>query len=168
MAWSAWRLAPPLMAAVRATEKMRIGIAILTLGCLIVFCQVAPKQTSCNQMSAVDAELFFAVLRGNTNQAASALQKGASVDSRHHGLMAAARLEGATPLYTAVFCNQPEMVTWLLAHGADADIPNGAGETPLQLAEKRKLSRIIDILKKEGSNRGLEAIGGPRPPQSEP
>lgn len=99
-----------------------------------------------------DANLFLGVFSGNIKEISSAVQAGANINARHYGLMAAARLDGATPLYAAVFDNKPEIVDWLLSHGADPSIPNLTGETPLQLAKDQKLKRIVEILTKENSN----------------
>jgi hypothetical protein len=118
--------------------------------------------------SGADAELFLAVFRGDSNQVARALQNGANINARHQGLMAAARLVKATPLYAAVFDNKPEIVASLLALGADPTIPNEVGETPLQLAQRQKFTEIVQILTKEpegpslvGSSKTLSSAMSP-------
>jgi ankyrin repeat protein len=146
---------------------MKTGMVSLSLIVLVGCSHAQPRQTDPRTTSGADAELFLAVFRGNSNQVALALQHGANIDARHQGLMAAARLAGATPLYAAVFDNKPEIVASLLALGADPTIPNEVGETPLQLAQKRHFAEIVQILTKESSNQASQAIGAPGAPQPE-
>jgi hypothetical protein len=131
---------------------MKREIVILSLIVLVGCSHAQPRRPDPRITSGADAELFLAVFRGNSNQVALALQRGANINARHHGLMEAARLEGATPLYAAVFDNKPEIVASVLALGADPTIPNEVGETPLQLAHKRNFAEIVQILTKESSN----------------
>lgn len=56
-------------------------------------------------------------------------------------------LSGATPLFLAVFMEDEESIQILLDNGADVNIPNATGTTPLQLAEQKGLQNIINILK---------------------
>ena len=56
-------------------------------------------------------------------------------------------LERYTPLLFAVRENNTEIVRFLVEHGADKNIENVDGDTPLSLAEKANNSTIIEILK---------------------
>ena len=81
---------------------MKRGMVILSLIVLVGCSHAQPRRPDPRRTSGADAELFLAVFRGNSNQVALALQRGANINARHLGLMEAARLEGATPLYAAV------------------------------------------------------------------
>lgn len=137
--------------------NMKTSMVVLSLIILVGCSHAQQRQPDPRITSGADAELFLAVSRGNSNQVALAIQQGANINARHQGLMAAARLAGATPLYAAVFDNKPEIVASLLALGADPAIPNEVGETPLQLAQKRNFTEIVQILTKESSNKAPEA-----------
>lgn len=142
---------------------MKTVIVILGLIVLVGCSHAQPSQPDSRMTSGADAELFLAVFRGDSNQVARALQNGANINARHQGLKAAARLAKATPLYAAVFDNKPEIVASLLTLGADPIIPNSAGETPLQLAEKREFTEIVQILTKGSSNQVSQVIVAPAP-----
>lgn len=52
-----------------------------------------------------------------------------------------------TPLHTAVEHNQALTISFLLQRGANRNIQNSRGITPLELAEEKKLLDIISILR---------------------
>lgn len=51
-----------------------------------------------------------------------------------------------TPLHKAVLCNNPDVVSYLLAHGVRRDVPDVMGFTPLDCAEKLNHKDIIAML----------------------
>jgi ankyrin repeat protein len=63
---------------------------------------------------------------------------------------------GATPLHSAIFRNNPEIIALLLAHGADAAAQDKDGNTPLHWAIEHKLPHAAEELLK--SNPGVVAI----------
>jgi hypothetical protein len=58
----------------------------------------------------------------------------------------AAAWRGATPLMAAVAVDQPETVRALLDHGADAKAKTPEGLTAVDLAKKRGLTRMVEML----------------------
>ena len=53
---------------------------------------------------------------------------------------------GSTALHHAVEYNDPLVVTYLLAEGADEGIPDDSGKTPLQLAIKQEKRYLVELL----------------------
>jgi len=58
-----------------------------------------------------------------------------------------AKMEDKTLLHFGVYDGKPEMIKFLLEHGADQAIKDGEGKTPLEMAEEMELGEIIEILK---------------------
>jgi len=85
--------------------------------------------------------LYFPVIHAHLKVAQYLMQHGADPN--------AASPDGITPLHAAVMFSQPEMVHWLLEHGASPN-PTYDGKTPLAMAEERKQSELIDILRTYG------------------
>lgn len=54
---------------------------------------------------------------------------------------------GATPLHWAALRGQADVTKLLLAQGADVNVRNKDGETPLQVAERAKRSAVAQLLK---------------------
>lgn len=54
-----------------------------------------------------------------------------------------------TPLYRAVRHDRPAFAAILLSFGADRRLKNHRGKTPLDLARKLKLTRMIELLEEE-------------------
>ena len=86
--------------------------------------------------------LYFPVIRGQKAIAEMLLSRGAQVN---------AGAGGNTPLHGAVLFNRPEMVSWLLSHGANPSLLDYNGKTPLQLAEENKNEPIAGILRHHAS-----------------
>ena len=53
---------------------------------------------------------------------------------------------GSTPLHTAVFCRYLECVELLCEHGADVDLRDHFGLSPMDSASKNDLEEILRIL----------------------
>ncbi|KAJ9319527.1 hypothetical protein DTO271D3_296 [Paecilomyces variotii] len=69
------------------------------------------------------------------------------------------KVRAGTPLHRVIMarpkqpeatCSLEEMVRFLLVKGANADIVNGTGKTPLQVARQRKRKEVIKIFKEFG------------------
>jgi ankyrin repeat protein len=85
--------------------------------------------------------LYFPVIRSRLAVADYLLAHGADPN--------AASPDGITPLYGAIMFNQPQMVLWLLEHGAHPN-PKYEGKTPLTMALEKKQDLIVEILRAHG------------------
>ena len=65
-----------------------------------------------------------------------------------HGVDLNAGKNVYTALHGAVMSNNPAMATWLLSHGAQPDIKNFSGQTPLELAVQFKRTSVQEVLQK--------------------
>ncbi|CAJ2501478.1 Uu.00g043310.m01.CDS01 [Anthostomella pinea] len=59
-------------------------------------------------------------------------------------------MDTGTPLHYAVAAGNPVAVSFLLAHGANPNLPSWSGHTPLQAAEALELKYIANILRVYG------------------
>lgn len=126
--------------------------------------------------------LWHAIARGNNRPLARFLLKaGANPDFCYwavvwnddvvtarllhtHGANVNLTFHGETPLLYATRLRRTRMVKWLLRHGADANIADGEGRTPLALAVRRRYSLAeIEELLKHGANPALVAGDGSSP-----
>jgi len=82
--------------------------------------------------------MYFAAIRGHQEIANYLLERGAEVDAGNGG---------NTALHGAVLFGQVDMVTWLLANGANVKVLDFNGKTPLQLAEQNQQTTISELLK---------------------
>ncbi|HSF83005.1 MAG TPA: ankyrin repeat domain-containing protein [Anaerolineales bacterium] len=82
--------------------------------------------------------MYYVAIRGNQEIARFLLEQGADINAGRGGNSA---------LHGAVNFNQSEMVTWLLANGADANALDYNGKTPLQLAEENTQTEIAALLR---------------------
>jgi ankyrin repeat protein len=74
------------------------------------------------------------------------LQRGAAINSRG--------FHGHTVLHEVAYFNRPEMADILLANGADPNLKDGEGKTPLDLANlagREERARVINLLIKHGA-----------------
>lgn len=78
--------------------------------------------------------LYHAAMSGNLEIVEMLKAYGASLDSAGHAL------QGATNY------NHLEMVKWLLAHGADPNLPDYQNKTPLTVAKANGFSEIASVL----------------------
>lgn len=86
--------------------------------------------------------LYHASIRGHSEIAEMLLANGADINAG----------EGGNPaLHGAVMFNRPDMVAWLLAHGADVALRNYENKTPLKAAVEAKNSEIADLLRRNGA-----------------
>ncbi len=83
--------------------------------------------------------LYHAVVGGQVAVAELLLAHGAPLDA------------GSTPaLHGAVTANRLEMIEWLLERGADVNVPNREGQTPLKAALGRGNEAAAALLRRRG------------------
>jgi len=82
--------------------------------------------------------LYHAVIRAHQDIAEMLLAAGADVN---------VGAGGSPAIHGAVMFNQPAMVEWLAAHGADVNIKNYEGLTPLAAALKQGKMEITELLR---------------------
>jgi ankyrin repeat protein len=127
--------------------------------------------------------LHWAIIKGYEKMVKLLLEKGARVDKLTHGpnpqhplhlaarkgnvvimrqllslkpaMMNAQDGEGRTPIFLAVECDFPEIVSALIAHGVAVSTPSKTGETPLSLAIKRGYEDICHTLCTNGADVSL-------------
>ena len=58
---------------------------------------------------------------------------------------------GTTPLHTAAFLGDTEVVELLLAHGADPGIDSKAGKTPIDLAREQGHPEVADLMERRAA-----------------
>lgn len=85
--------------------------------------------------------LHIAAHAGNLKVLTMLVEKGARVNAMDNN--------NFTVLHDAIFSQNNEVITYLLKQGADKDIhvPNKHNETPLKLAQNRRLKGIVGLLK---------------------
>ncbi len=87
---------------------------------------LTPRANSKDTLSASDGDLFSAAAAGDAGRAGKSLDEGANVNA-----------SGAlkrTPLFTAAFCDRPEVVKLLLDKGATQNTVDSNGMAPLHAA----------------------------------
>ena len=88
--------------------------------------------------------LYHAVIRGHTPIAQLLLDHGADVN-------ADGREAGNPPIHGAVMFNQPAMIEWLLARGANMNAKNHESKTPLTAALEGGKVEVADRLRRQGA-----------------
>ena len=85
--------------------------------------------------------LWRAVVSSQTNAVLVLLQAGVDINLPHRNRLVV--------LHGAEAFGQPEMIRFLIDHGADLEIRDAYGETPISLAEKNKNYEILEYMKKK-------------------
>jgi uncharacterized protein len=67
---------------------------------------------------------------------------------------------GATPLLTALFCEQDDAVLMLLAAGADPNVRSDEGDIPLCICVKRGHRKMVATLLRAGATKTIEECAG--------
>ena len=88
-----------------------------------------------------DTPLMLAALNGRLDAAKALRAAGANLNPR-----------GWTPLSYAATGGHDEMVTWLLAEGAEIDAPSANGTTPLMMATREGRFATAELLIGRGAN----------------
>jgi hypothetical protein len=109
----------------------------------------AARATSMNaQRAALDTDSAPTALRsaaasGDTAQTALLLDQGAVLDARDE--------LGRTALMLAVIQNRPDVVRLLLDRGADPNVADNSGHSPLQQAKQAHLGEMAAMLERAGA-----------------
>ena len=105
--------------------------------------------------------LYNAVLSHDPAKVERRLETGADINFRATGR---ARYPGRTPLYEAVTINNSRIVKVLLDHGADPDIPDAKGKTPLlQASYAEAQPKIVRLLLEAGADPTISNNKGDSP-----
>lgn len=108
--------------------------------------------------SSADAALWRAIADDDTNGVIAALKSGAYVDSRKmpedvfNRWWQPKELEGASPLFAAIYLKKSDLALLLLAHGADPKIPGIWGCTPVQVAAAIGDEKVFSALLSKGAD----------------
>lgn len=100
--------------------------------------EVPPSQQETN-----DPDIQKLILEGKGGEAQKLFQAKIDVNNTD--------AEGNTPLHAAAQVNDSDLVSFLILKGADTEIKNKAGETPLHVAIKKKSVAAAEILGKESN-----------------
>jgi hypothetical protein len=101
-----------------------------------------PDQANARGAHGISA-LYHAVIRSHQDVAQLLVERGAEVNGD----------EGKSPaLHGAIMFNRPGMVEWLLAHGANPNLNNYKGKTPLKTALEKKKLQIAELLRQRGGS----------------
>ena len=112
------------------------GLGTLLLGCVLLLVNVGAQ--------VMDAPLADAVQHRDTVRALSLLKSQVDVN--------ATQGDGATALHWAVYFDDAEFVALLIDSGAEVNLPNNYGVTPLVLASKNGNAVILEQLLRSGSD----------------
>lgn len=112
-------------------------------GAMIFFAKTGPLadglQKALLEQSKYFIPLFQACKEGNIPEIEALIQKGADINNSCSAMVLNPRtknykLTTSTLLMEAIKCKQPEVVKYLVEHGADVNRANSEGVTPLMLA----------------------------------
>ena len=84
-----------------------------------------------------------------------ALEKGEKIDTL--------LLSIGTPLNKAISCRNLEVASCLIRHGADVNIPEYQGHTPLHNASVRGFEELVSLLIENGAGLNLSGHSGETP-----
>ena len=102
-------------------------------------------------VKAPDISIHDAVDSGNIKVVKQHLAAGTDVNAKlAHGQ------GGITPLHAAAVGGRKEIAELLIAEGADVNVKNIVGDTPLDWAIGLKRTEIADLLRKHGGKNGEE------------
>ncbi|MHA1938945.1 MAG: ankyrin repeat domain-containing protein, partial [Candidatus Thorarchaeota archaeon] len=88
--------------------------------------------------------LFGALWTRDSTMVELLLERGANVNAKHTQY-------GYTPLHWAVMMDSKEVVALLVARDAEVDAKDTRGRTPLDLANQRGHTEIVDLLRQHGA-----------------
>lgn len=133
----------------RRARLFVLGLVLCCLGALPAAAQSAGPQD----------QLWDAAINGDTATMATALQRGAAIDSldtRHNR-------NGRRALNWAAWYNQPDAIRFLVAHGATVNLANRTGFTPLHHAAEHGSLNAARALLALGADRSVANNDGLRP-----
>lgn len=102
----------------------------------------------------VDLALNEALSRGDLASAADLIEQGADVDARYRGE------GGITNLIVVSSVGEPDMVTFLLEHGADPDLRTDEGRTALMNAARLGHVHHVETLLAAGADPAIRDEAG--------
>jgi ankyrin repeat protein len=94
----------------------------------------------------VEQELFQAVSDGNAERVSAMLASAWPVNRKSEVVV------GGTVLLWAAYCDRPQIVSLLIAHGADLNLPSDQGSTPLIEAAKMGHAEVVGVLLAAGAD----------------
>jgi uncharacterized protein len=104
-------------------------------------------------------QLWDAAIRGDTAAMATALGRGAAIDS----LDTRGQRNGRRTLNWAAWHNHGAAIRFLVARGANINLPNLTGHTPLHHAAEHRSVEAVRVLVALGADRELRNRFGRRP-----
>ena len=118
----------------------------------IMDCKTMHKEYQCSNSEHIEvkAETFCVIRKRNisTQEKLHEVQKLLEKNPTHDINAQDGNDNWNTALHLAVKRNDLEVLKFLLSQGADTTVENGDGKTPLNLAEERNHTKIIDALKR--------------------
>jgi len=90
--------------------------------------------------------LYYAAVRGEIGTVEAYLARGLSVNSRTCN-------DALTPIHGAARSGDVEMLSFLISQGADVNVTNAYGDSPLCDAEEQDRTEAIDLLVRQGGKR---------------
>jgi ankyrin repeat protein len=114
-------------------------VLIMTRKLIILLSLLLFGQLGCQKKSDLDVRLLGAAEAGDLFMVKSLLSQGVRIDRPEP------RRFGWTPLHAAVFWNRTNVVQYLVDAGANVNLTNRTGETPLMMAITRGDDAIFTV-----------------------
>ncbi len=119
-------------------------------------CTHLPERAAMSHETAAEADAFHrAITAGHRNSVEYWLGQGMDPDIRQTGT-------GRTPLITAIFAGNADMVDALLHHGANPALADEVGNTPLHIAAQTNQPWLVLRLLQAGAPAGRRNAQGQR------
>jgi ankyrin repeat protein len=90
--------------------------------------------------------IYSAASSGNLKALSRLIEKGGDVNS------CSIKNSNCTALHVASYCGYEDIVNYLLENGADVNLGNDLGYTPLMASSRQGYIKIVDLLIKYGAN----------------
>jgi len=132
-------------------------VALLgALGAFLVLPELFPGNTA----------LYDAIGKGDEAEVGRLLKAGADPNSRSRGLRSrTGDRHRVSPLFYALWRNQPSIALLLLEAGADANARNPEGQTVLIVAVNARMTAVVDALIRKGADvNATSTTDGPKGP----
>lgn len=116
-----------------------LGLALVTFTAPALATNVAPTTQNVLSNYGKNTPLCVAIQKGEFDLVKKMVEYGADVNEKSFGM---------TPLMVAARYNKTEIITYLLANGANIHIKDEKGITALKYAELSLATEAVEILKK--------------------